>query len=703
MTTRRAVEGTQPSVDESKGKLGAGLRVGPENAEALRVRLVLFQTLYAQQQQELAAKPRFPIVMTLPDGSTRAGIAFETTPLSIAQQISEGLADQSVIAKVTYKEGHATAGGVVSADADEEEEETCCNGGAETGDASQLWDLTRPLEGDCTLQFLKFDAPEAQHVFWHSSAHILGEALEAEFGAHLTIGPPLERGFYYDSYMGKELCVSQDLYGNIEGQAERIVKENQAFQRLVLTKAAALEMFKANPFKVALISTKVPDGAMTTCYRCGSLVDLCRGPHIPTTGKVKEFSIEKHSAVYWLGKAENDNLQRVYGVSFPDAKLMKNYKKMVAEAKLRDHRTVGNTMNLFFFESNLSPGSCFWLPDGAKIYNKLTEFIRTEYRHRGFTEVMSPNIYSCDLFKVSGHYQNYKENMYCFDVEGKEWALKPMNCPGHCLMFRHMNPSYRQLPIRMADFGVLHRNEVSGSLTGLIRVRRFQQDDAHIFCRMDQVRDEVLNALNFLFFVYGVFGFTFEMKLSTRPKKALGDVALWHQAEEALAQALDATGRPWTLNPGDGAFYGPKIDIRLQDALQRWHQCGTVQLDFQLPLRFNLQYRTAEETATPAAATAAAPAGAEQQLQAIASPEDKSGKRTDESWETKLKPGHARPVMVHRAILGSIERMTAVLVEHTGGKFPFWLSPRQLLVCPISEKNLDYARYVADVFNTRRL
>lgn len=317
--------------------------------------------------------------------------------------------------------------------------------------------------------------------------------------------------------------------------------------------------------------------------------------------------------------------------------------------------------------------------------------------------------------------------MYCFDVEGKEWALKPMNCPGHCLMVRHMNPSYRQLPIRMADFGVLHRNEASGSLTGLTRwdtstprkntsrvlvyfalcgrVRRFQQDDAHIFCRMDQVKSEVQGALEFLFFVYGIFGFKFEMKLATRPKKALGDVALWDEAEAALKEAMETTGHPWSLNSGDGAFYGPKIDVRLRDALDRWNQCGTVQLDFQLPLRFNLQYRTAtevrktgEEEHVESESNALITTAASNDVVEM---NKLDSKRVDGSWESDLRPGYARPVMVHRAILGSIERMAAILVEHTGGKFPFWLSPKQALVCPISAKNLDYAKYVTDALHIR--
>jgi len=324
----------------------------------------------------------------------------------------------------------------------------------------------------------------------------------------------------------------------------------------------------------------------------------------------------------------------------------------------RDHRLIGKNQELFFFHP-LSPGSAFFLPHGARIYNRLIEFLRNEYRVRGFTEVISPNMYNSKLWETSGHWANYQENMFTFQVDKEPFALKPMNCPGHCLMFGHRNRSYRELPLRFADFGVLHRNEASGALTGLTRVRRFQQDDAHIFCRADQIKVEITNALKFMQHVYGIFGFDFDLELSTRPEKFLGEPSLWDQAEKQLAEVLDdykaESGKTWKLNPGDGAFYGPKIDIHIQDALRRSHQCATIQLDFQLPIRFNLEYIDEQDS--------------------------------------------KRPVMIHRAILGSVERMFAILIEHTGGKWPFWISPRQAMVVPVSDKYFDYAQTVRDAFN----
>ncbi|CAK9112756.1 Threonine--tRNA ligase 1 [Durusdinium trenchii] len=330
---------------------------------------------------------------------------------------------------------------------------------------------------------------------------------------------------------------------------------------------------------------------MTSCYRCGDLVDLCRGPHLPNTNRAKAFMVTKNSAAYWLGDQNLDSLQRLYGIAFPNDKLLKEYKKFQEEAAKRDHRNIGKQQELMMFHPVMSPGCCFWFPLGTRVYNKLMDFMRSEYRLRGFQEVVTPNMYDARLFLASGHYQNYKDDMYSLDVEKQEWMLKPMNCPGHFVMFDARVRSYKELPLRYADFGVLHRNEASGALTGLTRVRRFQQDDAHIFCRPDQIKSEVASALDFLDFVYKIFGFKASYALSTRPKKALGSKEIWDNAEVQLKAALDQSGREWSLNPGDGAFYGPKIDIRLQDAMKRKHQCGTIQLDFNGPIRFNLQYR----------------------------------------------------------------------------------------------------------------
>jgi len=430
---------------------------------------------------------------------------------------------------------------------------------------------------------------------------------------------------------------------------KRLTKQRMPFERLIVPKSVALDMFKFNKYKQEIIDKKVPDGTSCTAYKCGTLIDLCKGPHLPNTGYVKALEITKHSSAYWLGNSELDSLQRVYAISFPDTKQLKEFITLRDEAKKRDHRVIGQTQELFFF-NQLSPGSAFFLPHGARIYNTLVNFIKAEYWKRGFTEVVSPNVYNTDLWRTSGHYQNYQENMFLFNIEGQEFAMKPMNCPGHCLMFQHRLRSYRELPIRFADFGALHRNELSGALSGLTRVRRFQQDDAHIFCAPEQISSEIKGALSFLKHVYGIFGFTFDLKLSTRPEKYLGDIEMWEKAEKQLSESLNEFGQKWEVNPGDGAFYGPKIDITLMDALKRRHQCATVQLDFNLPLRFNLEFES--------------------------------------------ENGIKRPVMIHRAILGSVERFIAILCEQTAGKWPFWLSPRQCCIVPISEKFNDYAEKV---------
>jgi threonyl-tRNA synthetase len=586
--------------------------------EYINHRISIFEKLKAEHNEFVAIQPRRPITVTLPDGRQMDATAWQTTPMDIAKSISNSLADRLVISKV--------------------------NG--------QLFDTIRPLEENCTLELLDFDSEDGQQVFWHSSAHVLGEACERHYGCHLCIGPPVEDGFYYEMAI-KDRVVSQNDYPQLNTLAKNIIKDKQPFERLEVTKPNLLEMFKHNPYKVFLINDKIPDGTSTTVYRCGPLIDLCRGPHIPHTGRIKAFEVMKNSSSYFLGKAENDSLQRIYGISFPDNAQMKEYLKFKEEADKRDHRRVGKDQQLYFF-NELSPGSCFFLPHGARIYNKLIEFMRSEYRKRGFTEVISPNIYNVALWKTSGHWDNYKENMFSFECEHDTYALKPMNCPGHCLMFAHRERSYRELPIRFADFGVLHRNELSGTLGGLTRVRRFQQDDAHIFCRQDQIIEEMKGCLDFLRTVYGIFGFSFNLKLSTRPEKYLGELAVWDKAEKQLEQALNEFGQPWELNPGDGAFYGPKIDITIMDAHKRRHQCATIQLDFQLPIRFNLQYRAGSST------------------------EDSSADLD-------------RPVIIHRAVLGSMERMIAILTENFCGDWPFWLSPRQLIIVPISHTFDEYA------------
>lgn len=591
--------------------------------EYIEDRLTLYAKLKAEHEAliaERATNESKPIQVTLPDGKVVDAESWKTTPYQIACGISQGLADNTVIAKVN-------------------------NG---------VWDLDRPLEDSCSLQLLKFDDEEAQAVYWHSSAHILGEAMERVYGGCLCYGPPIENGFYYDMFLENEGVSSND-FPCLENLCKKIIKEKQPFERLEIKKETLLEMFKYNKFKCRILNEKVTTPT-TTVYRCGPLIDLCRGPHVRHTGKIKALKIHKNSSTYWEGKADMETLQRIYGISFPDPKMLKEWEKFQEEAKNRDHRKLGREQDLFFFH-DLSPGSCFFLPKGAYIYNTLIEFIRSEYRKRGFQEVVTPNIYNSKLWQTSGHWQHYSENMFSFEVEKETFALKPMNCPGHCLMFDHRPRSWRELPLRMADFGVLHRNELSGALTGLTRVRRFQQDDAHIFCSMDQIEEEIKGCLDFLRTVYDVFGFTFKLNLSTRPEKFLGEPQIWDQAEKQLENSLNEFGEKWVLNPGDGAFYGPKIDIQIKDAIGRYHQCATIQLDFQLPIRFNLTFVSHDG-------------------------DDKK-----------------RPVIIHRAILGSVERMIAILTENYGGKWPLWLSPRQVMVVPVGPTCEEYAQTVRQEFH----
>jgi len=669
---RRTIVSDGPLMDEDGGRIGGdSFPCRTANPEWLKNRVAVYETVKARRAEELAAKTPMEISVTMPDGNVlsqdkegKPFMTYQTTPFAVAATISQGLADSSIVARVTYEkfaddydpaqDGVGAADTLMEAmeDLDLDDES-----GDEDGVKPQLWDMTRPLVGPVKrMEFLKFnDDQDAKTVFWHSSAHMMGEALEHLFGSKLTIGPPLKSGFYYDSYMGTD-SIKDDDYKPIEKEVTSIIKKKQKFERMVITKDEALELFADNPFKVKILSTKVPDGTRTTVYRCGDLIDLCRGPHVSHTGKVKAFAAAKHSAAYWLGDAENDSLQRLYGISFPDKKQLKVWQEMMEKAKERDHRRLANKQDLIMF-NDLSPGSAFWMPHGTRIYNKLIEFIRKQYWERGYDEVITPNIFNLNLWHQSGHALHYKDDMFSFEVEGQEWAMKPMNCPGHCLMFGSQIRSYRDLPIRYADFGVLHRNELSGALTGLTRVRRFQQDDGHIFCREDQITQEVLGSLNFMKFVYDVFGMTYKLELSTRPKKALGEKELWDRAEAALEDAMNtfAGKGNWRVNPGDGAFYGPKIDIKVMDAMDRIHQCATVQLDFQLPIRFDLKYTT------------------------------------DSKEEGKQ---FARPIIVHRAMLGSVERMFAVLTEHWAGKWPFWLSPRQAMVIPVHKDFGEYAESI---------
>lgn len=436
---------------EKKEKKGGISELNPP-PEYFEERIKIFDEYMAKYQDFVAKQPRDAITVTLPDGKQIQGTAWETTPLEIAKGISSSLADRTVIAKVNNQ---------------------------------QLWDLTRPLEGSCNLALLDFDSPEgdyeARQVFWHSSAHVMGEACERSFeGCCLGYGPPLpEGGFFYDMSLGNDRTIGQDDYKQIEEISKKAVKEKQAFQRLELPKEVLLQMFKYNKYKQHYINEKVPDGTSSTVYRCGPLIDLCLGPHVPHTGRIKSLAVTKNSSSYFLGDAKNDSFQRVYGMSFPDSKQMTEWKKLQEEAAKRDHRKIAKDQELFFF-SDLSPGSPFMLPHGMRIYNTLMKFIREEYHKRGFVEVGSPNMFNSKLWETSGHWQHYAKDMFTLKVEEDTFALKPMNCPGHCVIFDSRDRSYKELPLRLAEFGVLHRNEASGALSGMTRVRRFVQDDGEL-------------------------------------------------------------------------------------------------------------------------------------------------------------------------------------------------------------------------------
>ncbi|XP_029436545.1 threonine--tRNA ligase, mitochondrial isoform X4 [Rhinatrema bivittatum] len=555
------------------------------------------------------------IRISLPDGKEVQGEALKTTPYQVALQISNSLAESAVTARVN---------GV-------------------------LYDLDRPFEEDSALELLKFDSEEGQAVFWHSSAHVLGAALSQAYGGLLCQGPSTKSGFFYDFFLKNGTVSGKDLPW-LEDLCKSIINEKHPFERIEVAQGDLSELFKHNEFKMRIIREKVKT-PIVTVYRCGTLVDLCHGPHVRHTGKIKALKLLKNSSSYWNGDPCQERLQRVYGISFPDGKQLKEWGRIQEEASSRDHRTIGKDQELFFFH-DMSPGSCFFLPRGARIYTTLIDFIKSEYQKRGFVEVITPNIYNVKLWERSGHWEHYNKNMFAFSVEDETFALKPMNCPGHCLMFGHRPRSWRELPLRLADFGVLHRNEPSGALSGLTRVRRFQQDDAHIFCTMEQLEGEIAGCLEFLQAVYSIFGFTFTFSLSTRPDHFLGDAELWDQAEKQLQKSLDDFGQPWELNPGDGAFYGPKIDIQIKDSIGRHHQCATIQLDFQLPIRFDLHYTGKDRSTCD------------------------------------------RPVMIHRAVLGSVERMVAILAENYAGKWPLWLSPFQVMVIPVVPSINMYAEEV---------
>ncbi|KAL3446626.1 hypothetical protein BJX65DRAFT_112183 [Aspergillus insuetus] len=611
----------------------------------------LFEDLWQEHLEEVKNKPHPEINVTLKLGdgnaSTIPAKAWETTPAQLLKHIPKELSADIVIAKV---EGEG------------------------------LWDLGRPLEGDCTVSYVPFSDPEGREVFWHSSAHCLGEACECEYGCLLSHGPPTPQGFFYDMAMPDNRVVKETDWKTLDNRASKIFKEKQSFDRLEVTKENLKKMFAYSKYKLHYID-KLVTGEKSTVYRCGTLVDLCRGPHIQSTGKVKTFKIMQNSSAYFLGDQTNDSLQRIRGVAFPDKKQMSEHLKFLEEAEKRNHLRLGKDQELFFFDE-VSPGCPFLLPNGVRIFNSLQTLLRSEYRKRGYQEVQTPNMYDVGIWKTSGHWEHYKDDMFKLDVEKREWALKPMNCPGHFVLFGHRERSYRELPLRIADFGVLHRNEASGALHGLTRVRKFQQDDTHIFCTQDQIESEIEGLFDFLQSIYGLFGFTFKLKLSTRPEKYLGQLETWNYAEEQLKKAMTKfKGSDWIIDEGDGAFYGPKIDITIADALKREFQCATIQLDYQAPLNFKLEYMTNEKTQATA----------------------EDAKKEGDAKSSEPGPGRARPVVIHRAIIGSFERFLGILIEHFGGKWPFWISPRQILIVPVMPAVYDYAQEVQKILRDDKL
>ncbi|KAJ5679674.1 hypothetical protein N7462_007918 [Penicillium macrosclerotiorum] len=612
----------------------------------------LFEELWQQHLEDIKtrAHPEINVTLDIGDGnpSPVPAKAFETTPGSLLRDVPKDISSNCFIAKV--------------------------NG--------ELWDLSRPLEADCAVVLLPFTNTEAREVFWHSSAHALGEACECEYGCLLSHGPPTPQGFFYDMAIPGGGVVHESDWKSLESRAAKVFKEKQNFDRLEVTKENLRKMFSYSKYKLHYIE-KLVTGEKSTVYRCGTLVDLCRGPHITNTSKIKAFKLLQNSSAYFLGDQSNDSLQRIRGVAFPDKKSMAEHLKFLEEAEKRSHLRLGKEQQLFHF-SEVSPGSPFLLPNGTKIFNAVQKLLRTEYRKRGYQEVQTPNMYDVSLWKTSGHWQHYSDDMFKLDVEKRQWALKPMNCPGHFILFGHRERSYRELPMRIADFGVLHRNEASGALSGLTRVRKFQQDDTHIFCTQDQIMSEVEGLFDFLQSIYGLFGFTFELKLSTRPEKYMGQLETWDYAEDQLKKALtNFKGNDWTIDEGDGAFYGPKIDISLSDSLKRRWQTATIQLDYQAPVNFNLEYMSHEKTGK--------------------AEETKETKEGEETKSAELGPGRARPVVIHRAIIGSFERFLGILIEHFGGKWPFWISPRQILIVPVMPDLNEYALELQEILRGDKL
>ncbi|MFK3938861.1 threonine--tRNA ligase [Alkalihalobacillus sp. NPDC078783] len=517
----------------------------------------------------------------------------------------------------------------------------------------QLIDLKRPIPESGEVAIITPESDEALEILRHSTAHLMAQAVRRLFkNVKLGVGPVIEDGFYYD--IDSEESITQEDLPKIEKEMKKIVSENLEIHRLEVSREEAKVKFGEDEYKQELLEA-IPAGEQVTIYEQGEFFDLCRGIHVPSTNKIKAFKLQNLAGAYWRGNSDNKMLQRIYGTAFFKQADLDEHLELLRQAKERDHRKLGRELELFMF-SEEAPGMPFFLPNGQTIRTELENFSRNLYTKAGYQEVRTPLMMNQRLWEQSGHWDHYHENMYFSDVDDKRFALKPMNCPGHMLIYKNAQHSYRDLPIRMAEFGQVHRHELSGSLNGMLRVRTFTQDDAHIFVAPNQIEDELKQVFGLVDQIYSTFGFEYSVELSTRPEDSMGADELWEQAEQSLENVLKDLNVDYILNEGDGAFYGPKIDFHIKDALKRSHQCATIQLDFQMPEKFDLTY-------------------------------------VNEQGEKD------RPIVIHRAVFGSIDRFIAILIEHFGGAFPTWLAPVQVQVIPVSpEAHLEYAQEVKSLF-----
>ena len=513
----------------------------------------------------------------------------------------------------------------------------------------QVCDLRTPLDKDCQLEILTFEDEDGKHAFWHTAAHVMAQAVQHLFpGAHFGIGPALENGWYYDIKADRPLTTGD--FEAIEAEMKKIVKADLPVEKRIITVEEGRQLFDGQTYKLELLEEYAEKGWELSVYQQGDFTDLCAGPHLMSTGAIKAVKLTKVAAAYWRADASRDSLDRLYGIAFPKASQLEEYLKMLEEAQKRDHRRLGKELELFTIMEE-GPGFPFFLPKGMILKNTLIDYWRQIHRKAGYQEISTPMMLNRSLWERSGHWDHYKNNMYTTVIDDTDFAIKPMNCPGGMLVYKTQMHSYRDLPLRMGELGLVHRHELSGALHGLMRVRCFTQDDAHIFMTPDQIKDEIKGVVKLIDEVYSLFGFEYHIELSTMPEDHMGSEEDWQRATDGLRSAIEELGREYTVNEGDGAFYGPKLDFHLVDAIGRTWQCGTIQLDMQLPERFEMEY-------------------------------------TGEDGQKH------RPVMIPRVVFGSIERFIGILIEHFAGAFPTWLAPVQVKVIPISEKHHDYAAQV---------